>query len=177
MNKKKYIIKYSIIASIVVICVLLDQLTKFIAETNLEKYESVEVIKNFFYFTLCYNTGGAWSILSDSTWLLVAISFVALGFMIYTLIKSKDLFYIISASVFSGGLIGNLIDRLVNVGVVDFFDFKIFGYDFPVFNVADICIVVSAILLGVCLILEDKKEKKLKVKDEENGENISREGE
>ena len=50
MNKKKYIIKYSIIASIIVICVLLDQLTKFIAETNLEKYESVEVIKNFFYY-------------------------------------------------------------------------------------------------------------------------------
>ena len=126
MSKRQYIIKYSVIAGIVVICVLLDQLTKFIAESNLKLYNSVEVIKDFFYFTLCYNTGGAWSILSDATWLLVLISFVALGFMIYTLIKSKDKFYIISASVFCGGLIGNLIDRLVNVGVVDFFDFKIF---------------------------------------------------
>ena len=143
----------------------------------MEKYKSVEVIKNFFYFTLCYNTGGAWSILSDSTWLLILISIAALGVMIYTLIKSKDLFYIISASIFTGGLIGNLIDRLVNIGVIDFLDFKIFGYDFPVFNVADICIVISAILLGVCLILEENKDKKLKVKDEKNGEDNSREGE
>jgi signal peptidase II len=102
---------------------------------------------------------------------------VALGFMVYTLIKSKNMFYIISASVFSGGLIGNLIDRLFNVGVVDFFDFNIFGYDFPVFNVADTFIVVSAILVGLSIILEDKKENK-KVKEEnENGKDSGREGE
>ena len=176
MNKKKYIIKYSIIASIVVVCVLLDQITKIIAESNLKEYQSVPVIKGFFDFTLCYNTGGAWSIMSDATWLLIVISILALGLMIYTLIKSKDLLYIISASVFCGGLIGNLIDRVVNVGVVDFLDFNIFGYDFPVFNVADTFIVVSAILIGISIILEDKKEKKIEVKEEENGKDTSREG-
>ena len=96
--------------------------------------------------------------------------------MIYTLIKSKDLLYIISASVFCGGLIGNLVDRIFNVGVVDFLDFNIFGYDFPVFNVADTFIVCSAILIGVTIILEDKKEKKSEVKEEENGKDTSREG-
>ena len=176
MNKKKYIIKYSIIASIVVVCVLLDQITKIVAESNLKEYQSVPVIKGFFDFTLCYNTGGAWSIMSDATWLLIVISILALGLMIYTLIKSKDLLYIISASVFCGGLIGNLIDRIFNVGVVDFLDFNIFGYDFPVFNVADTFIVVSAILIGISIILEDKKEKKIEVKEEENGKDTSREG-
>jgi signal peptidase II len=176
MNKKN-IIKYSLISSIVLVCVLLDQISKIIAESNLKEYQSVEVIKGFFDLTLCYNTGGAWSILSNSTWLLILISVVALGFMIYTLIKSKDMFYVISASIFSGGLIGNLIDRLFNIGVVDFLDFNIFGYDFPVFNIADTFIVVSAILIGVSIILEDKKENK-KVKEEnENGKDSGREGE
>lgn len=176
MNKKKYIIKYSIIASIVVVCVLLDQITKIVAESNLKEYQSVPVIKGFFDFTLCYNTGGAWSIMSNATWLLIVVSILALGFMIYTLIKSKDLLYIISASVFCGGLIGNLADRIFNVGVVDFLDFNIFGYDFPVFNVADTFIVCSAILIGVTIILEEKKEKKSEVKEEENGKDTSREG-
>ena len=46
-----------------------------------------------------------------------------------------------------GGLIGNLIDRVVRTYVIDFFDFNIFGYDFPVFNIADILIVVAVFLL------------------------------
>ena len=172
MNKKKQIIKYSIIGAIVVVCVLLDQISKLIAESKLVKYQSVEIIEGFFDLTLCYNTGGAWSILSDSTWLLVLVSLIALGFMTYTFIKSNDKFYLISASVFTGGLIGNLIDRLFNIGVVDFLDFNIFGYDFPVFNVADIFIVCSAVFIGISLLLEDKKENK-KNKDEENGSNSS----
>lgn len=177
MNKKKYIIKYSIIASIVVICVLLDQITKIIAESNLKEYQSIPIINGFFDFTLCYNTGGAWSILSNATWLLILVSIIALGFMVFTLIKSNSLFYIISASIFCGGLIGNLIDRLFNVGVVDFLDFNIFGYDFPVFNIADTFIVVSAILIAISMILEDRKEtKKVEVKEEENGKDTSGEG-
>ena len=170
MNKKN-IIKYALISSIVVICVLLDQITKVIAQSNLKEYQSVEVIKGFFDFTLCYNTGGAWSIMSNATWLLILISVVALGFMVYTFIKNNNLFYLISASIFTGGLIGNLIDRIFRVGVVDFFDFNIFGYDFPVFNVADIFIVISAILIGLIMILEDKKEK-----EDEDGKDTSREG-
>ena len=77
MNKKN-IIKYSIILAIVTFCVLLDQITKIIAENKLVKYQSVEVIEGFFDLTLCYNTGGAWSILSNSTWILIAISLIAL---------------------------------------------------------------------------------------------------
>jgi len=172
MNKKKQIIKYSIIGAIVVVCVLLDQISKLIAESKLVKYQSVEVIKGFFDLTLCYNTGGAWSILNDSTWILILVSVVALGFMIFTFIKSNDKLYLISASVFTGGLIGNLIDRLFNIGVVDFLDFTIFGYDFPVFNVADIFIVCSAIFIGISLLLEEKDVKK-ENGTEENGSNSS----
>ena len=151
-------IKYSLVAVIALVCISLDQVSKLIAINNLIEYKSVPVINNFFNFTLCYNTGGAWSIFSNATWLLVIISIIALGFIIYTIIKSKSNLYTISASVFMGGLIGNLIDRIFNSKVTDFLDFIIFGYDFPVFNFADIFIVVSAALIIFAILKEENKE-------------------
>lgn len=150
--------KYLLIVGIVLLCVTLDQVSKVIAINNLVEYKSVPVINYFFYWTLCYNTGGAWSIFSDSTWLLVIVSLIALGLIIFTLIKSKSTLYNIFASVFTGGLIGNLIDRIFNSKVTDFLDFKIFGYDFPVFNVADIFIVVSAVLIMIVVLKEESKD-------------------
>lgn len=152
-NLKKWIL----IVSITMLCVLFDQISKNIAINNLVEFHSVPIINNFFYWTLCYNTGGAWSLLSNSTWLLTIISFIALGLVIYTLYKSNGKLYNISASIFIGGLIGNLIDRLFQGKVTDFIDFVIFGYDFPVFNIADICICVSAIII-IFLILKEEKE-------------------
>ena len=61
---------------------------------------------------------------------------------------------IIGYSLLLGGAIGNLIDRIVYGYVIDFLDFYIFKYDFPIFNVADIGIVVGIILLLVSMILE-----------------------
>ena len=59
-----------------------------------------------------------------------------------------------------GGLVGNLIDRVFNHKVTDFIDFLIFGYDFPVFNIADICICVSAVFIVLSILKEDKKDGK-----------------
>jgi signal peptidase II len=65
------------------------------------------------------------------------------------MIKNKDLSKLDVAiySLLVGGILGNMFDRIVYGYVVDFFDFRFFGYDFPVFNVADICIVVSVFLI------------------------------
>ena len=149
--------KWVLILSITLLCVLLDQISKTIAINNLVEFHSVPVINNLFYWTLCYNTGGAWSVLSSSTWLLTIISILALGLVIFTLYKSQSKLYNVTASIFMGGLIGNLIDRLVQSKVTDFIDFVIFGYDFPVFNVSDICICISAVFI-VFLILKEEKE-------------------
>ena len=157
---KNNYIKYSLLVAIASLCVILDQVSKSIAINNLIEFKSVPVINNFFYWTLCYNTGGAWSVFSGSTWVLALISVIALVFLIYTIIKSKSNLYTISASVFSGGLIGNLIDRVFNSKVTDFIDFVIFGYDFPVFNIADICIVVSAAFIIFAVLKEEENDGK-----------------
>ena len=97
---------------------------------------------------------------SDNTIMLVIISVIALCLIIYTLFKSKNKLYDIAASVFMGGLIGNLIDRVSKGKVTDFIDFVIFGYDFPVFNVADIFIVVSAVIILIAVFKEEKEDGK-----------------
>ena len=150
-------IKYIVVVLIIGICITLDQVSKLIAINNLIEYRSVTIVDNFFYWTLCYNTGGAWSIFSNSTWLLVIISILALSLIIFLIIKSKNALFTISASVFSGGLIGNMIDRISNSKVTDFIDFVIFGYDFPVFNIADIFIVTSAIFIMISVLKEEKE--------------------
>ena len=57
-----------------------------------------------------------------------------------------------------GGIIGNLIDRIVHGYVIDYLDFKIFNYNFPIFNIADTLIVISIIIIGISLIVGEYRE-------------------
>ena len=155
MSKYKHIIFICIIS---IVCFALDLITKISANNNLVEYERNEVIPNFFHLTLCYNTGGAWSIFSGNIVFLIIVSLIALGVVIYTMIKSKTLFYKYSCAIFIGGLIGNLFDRIVYGKVIDFFDFIIFGYDFPVFNIADCFICVGVGIMIVAMIREERKD-------------------
>ncbi len=153
MKKYKSLI---IIVLISLVCFGLDLLTKRIAISNLVEGNRKELIDNFFYLTLCYNTGGAWSIFSGNVVFLIIISLFALGIIIYTMIKSKSNFYKYSSAMFIGGLVGNLVDRIFFRKVTDFLDFIIFGYDFPVFNVADTFICVGVVLMLIAVIKEEK---------------------
>lgn len=154
MRKYKEII---FLVLVVIACFLLDLLSKNIALSNLVEYSPKKVIGGFFYFTLCYNTGGAWSIFSGNVGVLAAISILALALVVYTMIKSKTKFYKYSCALFIGGLIGNLYDRLIYHKVIDFLDFVIFGYDFPVFNIADCFICIGVGLMLIAMIKEEKK--------------------
>lgn len=162
MNKYKHII---FICLITIACFTLDLVTKIIANNSLVVYERNEVIPNFFHLTLCYNTGGAWSIFSGNVTFLVIVSVIALGVVIYTMIKSKTLFYRYSCAFFVGGLIGNLYDRVVYGKVIDFLDFIIVGYDFPVFNIADCFICIGVGIMLVAMIREEKKYGRVNVED------------
>lgn len=153
--------KYKSIIIILIITILgfsVDLITKIVANNSLVVLERNVVINNFFYITLCYNTGGAWSILSGNVAILIIISLVALGVVIYSMIKSKTNFYKYSSALFIGGLLGNLYDRIFYSKVTDFFDFVIFGYDFPVFNIADCCICIGVVLMLIALIKEEKND-------------------
>lgn len=136
------------------ISLVLDQIIKVIVITNMSLYDSVSVINNFFNITYVRNTGAAWSILSGNTMLLSVISLVALVLIYFYCIKDKKLtkFETLSYGLLIGGTFGNLVDRIFYGYVIDYLDFKIFSYNFPVFNLADICIVIGVILICISLI-------------------------
>lgn len=147
------------IVFISLVIIIVDIISKLLVSNNLLLNKSITVIPNFFYLTYAHNYGGAWSIFNDSTLVITIISFIVILVIIYYLIKNKVSKTIekIGYSLLLGGAIGNLIDRIINGYVIDFLDFYIFEYDFPIFNVADIGIVVGIIVLLISMCLEEFK--------------------
>lgn len=144
------------IIPISIICLLLDQISKLLITNNLVINETYIVINNFFNITLVHNDGAAWSILSGNRLLLIIISFIALLIIYFLFIRNKKLTKLetIIYGMLIGGIIGNLIDRILYGYVIDFFDFKLFSYNYPVFNIADCCIVIAVILLIIDVVKE-----------------------
>ena len=150
--KKKIII-------VAVICILIDFISKIIVINNLELDTGITIIPNFFSISYIRNTGAAWGIFSNGTLLLAVLSIVFLIFAfkyIYDL-KSVSKLSMISYGMLIGGIIGNLIDRVFRNYVIDFLSFNIFGYHFPVFNIADCFIVVSIFLIVIESLLKEGK--------------------
>lgn len=141
---------------ITLIIIIFDVISKIFISNILILNKSITIIPNFFYLTYTHNYGGAWSIFDNSTLFITIVSFLIIIGIIYYLFKNKvtKKIEIVGYSLLLGGAIGNLIDRIVYGYVIDFLDFYILGYDFPIFNVADIGIVVGIILLLVSMILE-----------------------
>lgn len=137
--------------------VILDQMTKFWVLKALDLGASISVIPHFFSITLVQNTGGAWSFLSDQVLLLTLVSGGCLLLFNWYLSKSKQYrkLEVISYGLLMGGILGNFIDRVVHSAVIDFFDFNLFGYRFPTFNIADIAIVVGVFLFFIDYIRSD----------------------
>ena len=134
---------------LVVIFFLIDLISKVIVSNVIEVNEVIVVIKNFFSITYVRNTGAAWSIFSDFTLGLVIISLIIIFLIVYYISKNKpkNKLEFFGYSLILGGALGNLFDRIVYGYVIDFLDFYIFGYDYPIFNVADSFIFVGVILV------------------------------
>lgn len=134
-----------------IIFFLIDLISKKIIEKLLYLGQSIKIINNFFNITYVRNTGAAFSILSKHTYLLVLVSIFIIMFILYYINKNKPKIKIeyISYSMILGGAIGNLYDRIVYGYVIDFLDFNIFGYEYPIFNLSDSFIFVGVILLLV----------------------------
>ena len=128
---------------------------------SLEIGDSVKVIKNLLYITSHRNEGAAWGILQGKMWLFYIVTIVVLVILIM-FFKSegygKPLIQF-GLSLLIAGSIGNFIDRLFRSEVVDFIDTYIFGYNFPIFNVADAALTIGVIVLIIVILFEGKEEK------------------
>lgn len=139
------------------IVIVLDLVSKYIIESQ-TALQNVEIIPGFFSLTFAKNTGMAWSLLSGKQAFLSIVSAAAIGVMIYYVLK-KDCSKLmkIALALMIGGAAGNLFDRLFLGYVRDFLDFIIFGYDFPIFNIADSALTIGVILLFIASMKEEKK--------------------
>ena len=135
--------KYLSVISIAVIALILDQFTKFAVRQNVGINNSVPAVKNIFHITYITNTGSAFGLFKDLNLLFIFISIAIMIFIVYYLKNAKSENKIESAffGLLFGGIIGNLIDRLIYGHVIDFIDFRIW----PVFNLADSFITISVI--------------------------------
>lgn len=142
---------------IIAASVILDQASKLIVVNTMEYGESIVLIKNIFSFQYIHNYGAAWGMFSDHRWVFMLITSIALIAMPIILYRYRKLHFLfgLSLSLFIGGAIGNMIDRVFLGYVVDFLEFTFI--DFPIFNVADICVVCGAIIMMVYVIFFDKE--------------------
>lgn len=129
------------------ILLIIDQLVKLIIKSKMDLLQEIKVIPNFFSIYYTENTGAAFSILDGKIYVFVIVAFILL-FILDKYLKEENLtkLSIISLGIIIGGIIGNLIDRLLYHSVIDYLSFNIFGYSFPVFNIADIAITVGVFL-------------------------------
>lgn len=140
------------------ILVIADQLSKYFVLVNMNLGESKTVIDNFFSFTSHRNRGAAWGILEDSRLFFIIVTIVFLIVLLTYIYKSRNKLTILDIVTFSlvlGGGIGNFIDRIRTGEVVDFLDFNIFGYAFPIFNLADTFICIGVFFLIIKIYREE----------------------
>ncbi|MBY0120770.1 signal peptidase II [Bacillus sp. S/N-304-OC-R1] len=153
---------------IAVFIIALDQFTKWLIVKNFQLGESVEVIENFLYITSHRNKGAAWGILQGQMWFFYLITVIVIIGIIYYIQKAAKGKWLLGVSLgfMLGGAIGNFIDRVFRKEVVDFVNTYIFGYDFPVFNIADSALVIGVAMLMIQMLLEERVTKK----EKSNGE-------
>ena len=152
---------YAILA---VLLVVLDQAVKFAVRANIALGGSVPFIPYVMDLAYVRNTGAAFSILRQHTWLLTLTSLAVVLVMCWLIVNGffKNALGRFSAALVLAGGVGNLIDRAVFGFVTDMF--KTIFMDFPVFNVADCCITIGVPLLFLYVLLyvgkDEKKEGK-----------------
>ena len=144
-----------------VLLVAVDQITKYIALTQLKPIGSVTFIDGFMDFTFVENRGAAFGIFSGKTWLLLVISIIICAVLVWAMTKmpkTKEYRKLrVTFVLILSGAVGNIIDRAMRGYVVDFFEFTFIKW--PVFNMADIYVVVGTIVMAVIIMFFMKDEK------------------
>lgn len=154
MKKGTFNLKYRFLA-IIVSTLFVDQFTKFLVQRLMFEGESIAVLPPVFYLTLVRNPGAAFGMLAGQTIFLIMITLLLLAAAVVLydkIVKSPPIFQI-GTGLILGGAIGNLIDRLYGGTVTDFLDFRVW----PVFNFADVGIVVGVGIIIYSILIASKK--------------------
>ena len=137
---------------ITLLVIVLDQLSKLIADHYLQFHRPVEIMP-MFNFTLMYNKGAAFSFLANQggwqRWFFLTLTSVVSIFIFLWIrkLKTHQVLQYTALALILGGAIGNLIDRAIYGHVIDFLDVYFQQHHWPAFNIADSAITVGAILL------------------------------
>ena len=133
-------------AVLVVALVVLDQAVKFLVRANIPLGGDVPFLPHILQLTYVQNTGAAFSLLEEHTWILTIVSLVVSVLLVVLLVKKvfPRPFAMAALSMVLAGAVGNLIDRALLGYVTDMFETLFMR--FAVFNVADICVVCGAVL-------------------------------
>ena len=131
------------------IFIFIDLISKFIVSKCIYVNEGIIIIRNFLNITYVRNTGVAFSMFDDNKYFIIGISLLIIIGIVYYVYsnKVKNNIEKVSYSLILGGAIGNFVNRIVCGYVTDFIDIKIFGYNYPIFNLADTFIVIGVLLL------------------------------
>ena len=158
---------YFILAAVLV---ALDQLVKYLVSTNIPLGGSAPFLPHIMDLTYVQNTGCAFSLLEEQTWLLTLVSAVMSVVLGAALVKNffKHPLGKVTLSLLLAGAVGNLIDRALYGYVIDMF--RTLFMEFAVFNVADICVVVGGVAAAAYyLFLYDKLEGKANEQTDSDG--------
>lgn len=173
MEKVKHFLhqyRYSLVMILVAIVAgTVDLITKAVTDGK-----SSEFIDGFISFFSTHNTGAAWSMLNKHTWLLIVLSIVFIGVILFAHIKfkNKNFLYAISMGLVFSGALCNLFDRIAFGYVRDFIRLEFM--EFPIFNIADCAITIGVVLLVLFFILlsiKENKEKKQRAANKASTEN------
>ncbi|MCL2859828.1 MAG: signal peptidase II [Oscillospiraceae bacterium] len=158
LNKIKEIkLNKSIVISIIgiVLFIIVDQLTKFLFAKNMI------IIPNVLRFSIVTNTGGAFSFFSGDNVMVIILNFILIAMVARFIFMYKDrvrkLMGVALVLVIAGGT-SNLIDRVFKGYVMDFIDFNPL-VKFPVFNLADITLIIGWVIFVICILLDIRGDK------------------
>lgn len=160
---------------LIIILTVADQVIKIAVNGGIELGEVIEVIKfgevKIFSLTHIRNSGAAWSIMEGKTWFLIALPIVVcmIGLVYMYKIRNGSKLELISLAMLVAGGVGNLIDRVSMGEVIDYIKFE--PVNFPIFNFADICVVIGAILFCVSIFITDVVKEKQQKQAESEAEN------